>query len=90
MTERRWGSAGWGVPKGLCPLSAPSQLPSQVHIIGHIPPAHCLRSWSWNYYRIVNRSALRAPGCLPASPGWGWQQGQRGTAALIAPPRTQV
>ncbi|XP_017599951.1 PREDICTED: sphingomyelin phosphodiesterase [Corvus brachyrhynchos] len=26
-----------------------------VHIIGHIPPAHCLRSWSWNYYRIVNR-----------------------------------
>ncbi|NWI04902.1 ASM phosphodiesterase, partial [Tichodroma muraria] len=27
----------------------------KVHIIGHIPPAHCLRSWSWNYYRIVNR-----------------------------------
>ncbi|XP_074007126.1 sphingomyelin phosphodiesterase [Numenius arquata] len=27
----------------------------KVHIIGHIPPGHCLRSWSWNYYRIVNR-----------------------------------
>ncbi|XP_031316018.2 sphingomyelin phosphodiesterase isoform X2 [Camelus dromedarius] len=27
----------------------------QVHIIGHIPPGHCLKSWSWNYYRIVNR-----------------------------------
>uniref|UniRef100_A0A8C3D3T0 Sphingomyelin phosphodiesterase n=1 Tax=Corvus moneduloides TaxID=1196302 RepID=A0A8C3D3T0_CORMO len=30
----------------------------KVHIIGHIPPAHCLRSWSWNYYRIVNRSVF--------------------------------
>ncbi|XP_066401709.1 sphingomyelin phosphodiesterase [Molothrus aeneus] len=27
----------------------------KVHIIGHIPPAHCLHSWSWNYYRIVSR-----------------------------------
>ncbi|XP_030055726.1 sphingomyelin phosphodiesterase [Microcaecilia unicolor] len=27
----------------------------KVHIIGHIPPANCLRSWSWNYYHIVNR-----------------------------------
>ncbi|XP_069737768.1 sphingomyelin phosphodiesterase [Phaenicophaeus curvirostris] len=27
----------------------------KVHIIGHIPPGHCLRAWSWNYYRIVNR-----------------------------------
>nr|XP_033804455.1 sphingomyelin phosphodiesterase [Geotrypetes seraphini] len=27
----------------------------KVHIIGHIPPAYCLRSWSWNYYHIVNR-----------------------------------
>ncbi|NWR59894.1 ASM phosphodiesterase, partial [Bucorvus abyssinicus] len=26
-----------------------------VHIIGHIPPGHCLRPWSWNYYRIVSR-----------------------------------
>ncbi|KAL2806609.1 sphingomyelin phosphodiesterase isoform 5 [Daubentonia madagascariensis] len=26
-----------------------------VHIIGHIPPGHCLKSWSWNYYRIVAR-----------------------------------
>ncbi|OXB54397.1 hypothetical protein ASZ78_013845 [Callipepla squamata] len=31
------------------------QLQWLVHIIGHIPPAHCMRSWSWNYYRIVNR-----------------------------------
>ncbi|XP_063162141.1 sphingomyelin phosphodiesterase [Candoia aspera] len=27
----------------------------KVHIIGHIPPSHCLRSWGWNYYRIINR-----------------------------------
>ncbi|NXN97964.1 ASM phosphodiesterase, partial [Rhinopomastus cyanomelas] len=27
----------------------------KVHIIGHIPPGHCLRAWSWNYYRIVYR-----------------------------------
>ncbi|XP_029821611.1 sphingomyelin phosphodiesterase, partial [Manacus vitellinus] len=27
----------------------------KVHIIGHIPPAHCLHSWSWNYYRIISR-----------------------------------
>ncbi|XP_073468770.1 sphingomyelin phosphodiesterase [Aquarana catesbeiana] len=27
----------------------------KVHIIGHIPPGVCLKSWSWNYYRIVNR-----------------------------------
>ncbi|XP_068844634.1 sphingomyelin phosphodiesterase isoform X2 [Capricornis sumatraensis] len=27
----------------------------KVHIIGHIPPGHCLKSWSWNYYRIVER-----------------------------------
>ncbi|XP_034787933.3 sphingomyelin phosphodiesterase isoform X2 [Pan paniscus] len=27
----------------------------KVHIIGHIPPGHCLKSWSWNYYRIVAR-----------------------------------
>ncbi|XP_077155095.1 sphingomyelin phosphodiesterase isoform X1 [Ranitomeya variabilis] len=27
----------------------------KVHIIGHIPPGICLKSWSWNYYRIVNR-----------------------------------
>ncbi|XP_075054548.1 sphingomyelin phosphodiesterase [Mixophyes fleayi] len=27
----------------------------KVHIIGHIPPGRCLKSWSWNYYRIVNR-----------------------------------
>lgn len=26
-----------------------------MHIIGHIPPGHCLKSWSWNYYRIVTR-----------------------------------
>uniref|UniRef100_A0A8C0JCI8 Sphingomyelin phosphodiesterase 1 n=1 Tax=Chelonoidis abingdonii TaxID=106734 RepID=A0A8C0JCI8_CHEAB len=40
---------GWvGVP--VC-RSCSRSLPPQVHIIGHIPPAHCLRSWSWNYYR---------------------------------------
>ncbi|KAM9320676.1 sphingomyelin phosphodiesterase [Gastrophryne carolinensis] len=27
----------------------------KVHIIGHIPPGRCMKSWSWNYYRIVNR-----------------------------------
>lgn len=29
----------------------------KVHIIGHIPPGHdsCLKAWSWNYYRIINR-----------------------------------
>ncbi|XP_052555280.1 sphingomyelin phosphodiesterase [Tympanuchus pallidicinctus] len=36
-------------------LEAAERDGEKVHIIGHIPPAHCLRSWSWNYYRIVNR-----------------------------------
>ncbi|GCB81143.1 hypothetical protein scyTo_0022126, partial [Scyliorhinus torazame] len=27
----------------------------KVHIIGHIPPGVCMKVWSWNYYRIVNR-----------------------------------
>lgn len=29
----------------------------KVHIIGHIPPGIgvCLKPWSWNYYKIVNR-----------------------------------
>uniref|UniRef100_A0A8C5N3R3 Sphingomyelin phosphodiesterase n=1 Tax=Leptobrachium leishanense TaxID=445787 RepID=A0A8C5N3R3_9ANUR len=27
----------------------------KVHIIGHIPPGLCAKTWSWNYYRIVNR-----------------------------------
>ncbi|XP_072028383.1 sphingomyelin phosphodiesterase-like [Amphiura filiformis] len=28
----------------------------KVHILGHIPPGGtCLKAWSWNYYRIVNR-----------------------------------
>lgn len=27
----------------------------KVHIIGHIPPGLCLKSWSWNYYHIINR-----------------------------------
>lgn len=29
----------------------------KVHILGHIPPGHsdCLKVWSHNYYRIVNR-----------------------------------
>ncbi|CAM9601960.1 unnamed protein product [Bubo scandiacus] len=36
-------------------LAAAEQAGEKVHIIGHIPPGHCLRSWSWNYYRIVSR-----------------------------------
>ncbi|XP_029457774.1 sphingomyelin phosphodiesterase isoform X2 [Rhinatrema bivittatum] len=27
----------------------------KVHIIGHIPPAYCIKSWSWNYYHIISR-----------------------------------
>ncbi|GFO01813.1 sphingomyelin phosphodiesterase [Plakobranchus ocellatus] len=29
----------------------------KVHILGHIPPGDqgCLKAWSWNYYRVVNR-----------------------------------
>ncbi|XP_077866831.1 sphingomyelin phosphodiesterase-like [Saccoglossus kowalevskii] len=29
----------------------------KVYIIGHIPPGidDCLRRWSWNYYKIINR-----------------------------------
>ena len=27
----------------------------KVHIIGHINPSGCLKSWSSNYYRIVHR-----------------------------------
>ncbi|XP_053168379.1 sphingomyelin phosphodiesterase [Hemicordylus capensis] len=27
----------------------------KVHIIGHIPPSHCMRAWGWNYYRVINR-----------------------------------
>ncbi|RUS86483.1 hypothetical protein EGW08_005733, partial [Elysia chlorotica] len=29
----------------------------KVHILGHIPPGDsgCLRAWSWNYYKVVNR-----------------------------------
>jgi sphingomyelin phosphodiesterase len=29
----------------------------KVQIIGHIPPGRpeCLKAWSWNYYRIINR-----------------------------------
>lgn len=27
----------------------------KVHIIGHIPPSHCMHCWSWNYYHIINR-----------------------------------
>ena len=33
----------------------------KVHILGHIPPGHsdCLKVWSHNYYRIVNRFVTR-------------------------------
>ncbi|KAH9525406.1 Sphingomyelin phosphodiesterase [Bulinus truncatus] len=29
----------------------------KVHILGHIPPGveDCLKTWSWNYYRIISR-----------------------------------
>ncbi|CAF1435966.1 unnamed protein product [Didymodactylos carnosus] len=27
----------------------------KVHIIGHHPPSSCLESFSWNFYKIVNR-----------------------------------
>uniref|UniRef100_A0A8C2R8Q3 Sphingomyelin phosphodiesterase n=1 Tax=Capra hircus TaxID=9925 RepID=A0A8C2R8Q3_CAPHI len=36
-------------------LQAAEDRGDKVHIIGHIPPGHCLKSWSWNYYRIVER-----------------------------------
>ncbi|XP_044521775.1 sphingomyelin phosphodiesterase [Gracilinanus agilis] len=36
-------------------LQAAEDRGEKVHIIGHIPPGHCLKSWSWNYYRIVGR-----------------------------------
>ncbi|KAM4847877.1 sphingomyelin phosphodiesterase [Urocitellus parryii] len=36
-------------------LQAAENRGDKVHIIGHIPPGHCLKSWSWNYYRIVAR-----------------------------------
>ncbi|KAB0397067.1 hypothetical protein E2I00_012022, partial [Balaenoptera physalus] len=36
-------------------LQASEDRGDKVHIIGHIPPGHCLKSWSWNYYRIVER-----------------------------------
>ncbi|XP_030684561.1 sphingomyelin phosphodiesterase isoform X2 [Nomascus leucogenys] len=36
-------------------LQAAEDRGDKVHIIGHIPPGHCLKSWSWNYYRIVAR-----------------------------------
>ena len=31
----------------------------QVHVIGHIPSGSgdCLKTWSWQYYKIVNRLA---------------------------------
>ena len=29
----------------------------KVHIIGHIAPGSgdCMKAWSWNYYKIINR-----------------------------------
>uniref|UniRef100_H0WLG5 Sphingomyelin phosphodiesterase n=2 Tax=Otolemur garnettii TaxID=30611 RepID=H0WLG5_OTOGA len=36
-------------------LQAAEDRGDKVHIIGHIPPGHCLKSWSWNYYRIIAR-----------------------------------
>ncbi len=28
----------------------------KVHILGHIPPPELMKYWSWNFYKIVNRS----------------------------------
>ncbi|XP_043928971.1 sphingomyelin phosphodiesterase [Protopterus annectens] len=36
-------------------LQAAEESKEKVHIIGHIPPGVCIKSWSWNYYHIVNR-----------------------------------
>lgn len=36
-------------------LQAAENRGDKVHIIGHIPPGHCLKSWSWNYYKIIAR-----------------------------------
>ncbi|XP_054829486.1 sphingomyelin phosphodiesterase isoform X1 [Eublepharis macularius] len=36
-------------------LQGAEESSEKVHIIGHIPPSHCMRSWGWNYYRIINR-----------------------------------
>jgi len=47
------GQLGWLVDEL---LRAEAQ-GEKVHILGHIPPGiiDCLKSWSWNYYRIVDR-----------------------------------
>lgn len=36
-------------------LQAAEDSKEKVHIIGHIPPGYCMKSWSWSYYHIVNR-----------------------------------
>ena len=36
-------------------LQQSEDLNEKVHIIGHIHPSECLKSWSANYYRIVDR-----------------------------------
>lgn len=36
-------------------LQQSENINEKVHIIGHHPPSSCLDSWSFNYYRIVNR-----------------------------------
>ncbi|XP_041360844.1 sphingomyelin phosphodiesterase-like [Gigantopelta aegis] len=38
-------------------LQAAEDKKEKVHILGHIPPglSDCLKAWSWNYYKIVNR-----------------------------------
>ncbi|NXY85980.1 ASM phosphodiesterase, partial [Alcedo cyanopectus] len=48
-----WGllEGVWSAGRSCCHCHPPPQ----VHIIGHIPPGHCLKAWSWNYYRIVGR-----------------------------------
>uniref|UniRef100_UPI00359018B4 sphingomyelin phosphodiesterase isoform X2 n=1 Tax=Myxine glutinosa TaxID=7769 RepID=UPI00359018B4 len=36
-------------------LQAAETAGEKVHVIGHIPPGLCRKTWSWNYYRIINR-----------------------------------
>ncbi|XP_071608797.1 sphingomyelin phosphodiesterase [Heliangelus exortis] len=36
-------------------LAAAERAGEKVHVIGHIPPGHCLSAWSRNYHRILSR-----------------------------------
>ncbi|CAM9514869.1 unnamed protein product [Lampetra fluviatilis] len=36
-------------------LQAAENNGEKVHVIGHIAPGLCRKTWSWNYYHIINR-----------------------------------